>query len=83
MGQHKIKRNYFYSTSALKQLEREKIQELQRRTITRRVTEISKASQGRSSVDDQDLKSSWGWVNRKAVNKGFWNRSPTRDSESG
>jgi hypothetical protein len=86
MGQHKIKSNYFYSTSALKRLEREKVQELQRRTVTRRVTEISRASQGRSSVDDQDLKSSWRWVNRKAGNKGmigFWNRSPRRDSESG
>lgn len=86
MSQRKIKSNYFYSASALKRFEREKVQEMQRRTVTRRVTEISRASQGRSSVDDQDLKSSWGWVNRKAVNKGtigFWNRSPRRDSESG
>lgn len=86
MGQHRIKSNYFYSTSALKKLEREKVEELQRRTVTRRVTEISRASQGRSSVDDQDLKSGWGWVNRKAVNKGmigFWNQSPKRDSECG
>jgi hypothetical protein len=85
IGPHNVKRNHFYSTSALKERERTKIQDLHRRTVARRVAEINNASQG-PSVDDQDLKSSWGGSNGRAVNRGiggFWHRKPRRDAESG